>query len=87
MSMSAGGNDGLFKLAENAAPDENRLMPAERTYPKGVGAVSLEEAVALMKQRKMLLVLLLENRRIMLSLFNILWIDSKHLLKRYLIIS
>lgn len=50
--MSAGGNDGLFKLAENAAPDENRLMPAERTYPKGVGAVSLEEAVALMKQRK-----------------------------------
>lgn len=52
MSMSFGGNEGLFKLAENAAPDENRLMPSERKYPQSTSMVSVEEAVALMKQRK-----------------------------------
>lgn len=52
MSMSSGGNEGLFKLAESAAPDENRLMPSERTYLKSSSTVSVEEAVALMKQRK-----------------------------------
>lgn len=52
MAMSFGGNEGLFKLAESAAPDENRLMPSERTYLKSSSTVSVEEAVALMKQRK-----------------------------------
>lgn len=52
MGMSAGGNEGLFKLAEAAAPDENRLMPNERTYQKSSKTVSVEEAVALMKSRK-----------------------------------
>ena len=44
MGMSDGGNDGLFELAEKAAPDENRLMPAERTYLKSSKTVSVEEA-------------------------------------------
>lgn len=52
MSMSSGGNEGLFKLAESAAPDENRLMPSERVYRQSTSTVSVEEAVALMKQRK-----------------------------------
>ena len=51
-NISSGGNEGLFKLAENAAPDENRLMPAERSYIKSSKTVSVEEAVSLMKQRK-----------------------------------
>ena len=52
MSISSGGNESLFRLAESAAPDENRLMPSERTYLKSSSTVSVEEAVALMKQRK-----------------------------------
>lgn len=50
--MSEGGNEGLFKLAEAAAPAEDRLMPTERTYLKSDKMVSVEEAVALMKKRK-----------------------------------
>lgn len=52
MGMSEGGNEGLFKLAEAAAPAEDRLMPTERTYLKSDKMVSVEEAVALMKKRK-----------------------------------
>ena len=51
-NISSGGNEGLFKLAENAAPDENRLMPSERSYVKSSKTISVEEAVALMKKRK-----------------------------------
>lgn len=50
--MSAGGNAGLFDLAENAALDDNRVMPSERTYPKSGSTVSINEAIALMKKRK-----------------------------------
>lgn len=51
--MSAGGSEGLFKLAESAAPDEHRIMPSERRYLPSSTTVSVEEAVALMKKRKM----------------------------------
>lgn len=51
-NFSGGGNEGLFKLAENAAPDENRLMPSERKYLRSSKTVSVDEAVALMKQRR-----------------------------------
>ena len=53
MKMSAGGSEGLFKLAESAAPDEHRIMPSERRYLPSSTTVSVEEAVALMKKRKM----------------------------------
>ena len=52
MSMSEGGNEGLFRLAENAAPDPDRLMPSERTYAKSGTTVSLQEALSKMKARK-----------------------------------
>ena len=52
MSMSEGGNEGLFKLAESAAPDPNRLMPTERTYVKTSKTLDLSEAVSLMKGRR-----------------------------------
>jgi len=52
MSMSAGGNDGLFRLAEQAAPDDHRIMPTERTYLKSAKTVSLNDAISLMKQRR-----------------------------------
>lgn len=50
--MSEGGTSNLFSLAENAAPAEDRLMPAERTYPKSSATVSVVEAIALLKKRK-----------------------------------
>ena len=52
MAMSSDKVSDLFKLAENAAPDENRLMPAERTYKRTSETVSVEEAVALLQKRK-----------------------------------
>lgn len=52
MGMSAGGNDGLFKLAENAAPDDDRIMPVERKYLKTDRTVGVNEAIALLKKRK-----------------------------------
>lgn len=44
--------DTLFKLADNAAPPEGRVMPPMRTYPKSGETVSVEEAVARMKSRR-----------------------------------
>ena len=52
MSMSEGGNEGLFKLAEQAAPDPNRLMPTERKYAKTSKTINLSDAMSLMKARK-----------------------------------
>ena len=52
MSMSEGGNEGLFKLAEQAAPDPNRLMPTERKYAKTTKTLQLSDALSLMKGRK-----------------------------------
>ena len=52
MSMSDGGTEGLFKLAEQAAPDPNRLMPTERTYAKTSKTINLSDAMSLMKSRK-----------------------------------
>lgn len=52
MGMSAGGNEGLFKMAESAAPDENRIMPVERKYLKTDKTVGVNEAIALLKKRK-----------------------------------
>lgn len=52
MSMSDGGNEGLFKLAEQAAPDPNRLMPTERKYAKTSKTLNLSDAMSLMKARK-----------------------------------
>lgn len=52
MGMSDGGNEGLFKLAEQAAPDPNRLMPTERKYAKTTKTLQLSDALALMKERK-----------------------------------
>ena len=52
MSMSDGGTEGLFKLAEQAAPDPNRLMPTERKYAKTSKTINLSDAMSLMKARK-----------------------------------
>lgn len=52
MSMSDGGNEDLFKLAEQAAPDPNRLMPTERKYAKTSKTINLSDAMSLMKARK-----------------------------------
>ena len=52
MSMSDGGNEDLFKLAEQAAPDPNRLMPIERKYAKTSKTLNLSDAMSLMKARK-----------------------------------
>ena len=48
----ADSSDNLFKLAEKAAPREDRLMPAERTYLKSSKTVDVMEALSLMKKRK-----------------------------------
>lgn len=42
----------LLKAAESAAPDPNRLMPSERTYPKTDKTVGVNQAIALLQQRR-----------------------------------
>lgn len=42
----------LLTAAESAAPDPNRLMPAERTYPKTDKTVNVNQAIALLQQRR-----------------------------------
>lgn len=42
----------LLKAAESAAPDPNRLMPTERTYPKTDKTVGVNQAIALLQQRR-----------------------------------
>lgn len=42
----------LFKLADNAAPKDDRLLPTERKYLKTSKTLSLSEALANLKERK-----------------------------------